>query len=108
MNTERRLKLAPSVLWDEILHQKIDTTRSDMGLGDSDATIVGTDVTVSLIGRPSAKVSKHFKGLEMEGWADRLRPNQEIKIDLVVYLETKQGTVSTTAAANQSGGSSRT
>jgi hypothetical protein len=28
VNTERRLKLAPSVLWDEILHQKIDTTRS--------------------------------------------------------------------------------
>ena len=99
------------------LHQKIDTARGDIGLGDSDATIVGTDVVVSLIGRPSAKVSKYFKGLikdwpfaelEMEGWAERLRPNQEMKIDLVIYLETKHSTVNTTAVAKQSGGSSRT
>jgi hypothetical protein len=44
----------------------------------------------------------------MVRWADQLRPNQEIKIDLVINLETKQSTVNTTAITNQAGGSSRT
>ena len=63
VNTERRLRYAPSVVWDDILSQKIDTTRSDMGLGEANARIVGTDVIVRLTSRPSADVSKYFKAL---------------------------------------------
>ena len=86
-----------------------DTARCDTGLDEAKATVVGTDIIASLTGRPAAKVSKHFIGLdidwsfaelEMERWADQLRPHQGIKIDLVVNLETKQSTV---AVVNESG-----
>jgi len=58
-----------------------------------------TNVIVSLKGRPSAKVQKHFKDLDMDWsfaeqkmrrWAGQTRSHQNPKIELVINLKAKE------------------
>lgn len=99
VNTERMVKVAPSVHWREILKSKIAMARSANGLDDTQATLVDTSIVVLKTGRPANKVFHQFKGLEvvwtqieedMEEWAHQLKPDQMLKIELSVKWDTKR------------------
>ena len=115
VDTERMVKVRPSVHWREILKTKIALGRDDKGLDDSRATLIDTNVVVLKTGRPANRIPRRFKGLDvdwtlteqdMEAWAHQLKPDQMLKIELSVNLDTKPRTL--TGTKNQAGRPSAT
>jgi len=117
VDTERKLRVAPSMHWEQILHKKVDVIRSQKDLEDTQATVVDRNVIVSLTGRPSAKVQKHFKGLdidwsfaeeEMTTWARHLRSHQNLKVELVINLKANEPLTTSLTKRKEVGRSSAT